>query len=102
MKTIAVDFDGVIHDMCEGYKDGEIYGNVIEGAYEHLKILKEKGYKIVVFTTRTNFDDVSIWLDRNGICFDEVTNIKPKEAFIFIDDRGYRFTNWQDVYKLFP
>lgn len=33
-KSIAIDFDGVIHDYNNGWQNGKIYGKPIEGAFE--------------------------------------------------------------------
>ena len=44
-RTIAIDFDGVIHSFEYGYHDGTIYGTPIEGSIESLKYLSEK-YKL--------------------------------------------------------
>jgi methionine salvage enolase-phosphatase E1 len=52
--TIAVDFDGVIHGYSEGYKDGSIYDDPVEGVAEAMRKMKEEGHKIYIFTTRTN------------------------------------------------
>lgn len=96
---IAVDFDGVIHKFSKGWQDGSLYDEIMPDAYKEIKYLQQKGYEIVVFTTRDNLDDVRIWLKNHNLDL-EVTNKKPN-ARAFIDDRAIRFTNWSDVAKYF-
>lgn len=102
-RTIAVDFDGVIHDYKNGFQDGSIYGEPVEGAIKGIKKLQEEGYTIVVFTARNNDNLwlVEAWLGEVcGLGNIKVTN-KKIPALAYIDDRGIRFTNWQDVVKYF-
>jgi len=111
-KTIAIDFDGVIHKYSKGWQDGEIYDEPVEGALEAIIELLEKGYKVSIFTTREYTAVVKNWImDKMDKCkelegkrFDidnfEVTNKKPI-AIAYIDDRGIRFTNWRDMLNYF-
>ena len=105
-KTIAIDFDGVIHKYSNGWQDGEIYDEQMERAEYALKNLKSKGYKIVVFTTRGGDKAQRInmvnWFRDEGLSnyIDEITDKKPP-AVAYIDDRGIRFTNWDDIVKYF-
>lgn len=99
-KTIAIDFDGVIHKYSKAYHDGSIYDGPIEGARDALRLLKKKGYKVVIFTARPNADEIVGWLKTHRIEVDEITNKKPK-AVAYIDDRAIRFTNWRDILNYF-
>ncbi|MEK7497713.1 MAG: hypothetical protein AAB656_02230 [Patescibacteria group bacterium] len=113
-KLIAVDFDGVIHRYNKGWQDGSIYDIPTNGSKEQLKRLVEKGYKVVIFTTRLNpemGDDVNLeekkmdeWLIANGfergVHYHSITALKPKANF-YIDDHAIRFTNWKDISKYF-
>ena len=99
-KTIAIDFDGVVHRYSKGYKDGSIYDKPVKGVRKAIARLKRKGFRVVVFTARTNRADVGVWLIKHGIDIDEITNIKPR-AVAYIDDRAIRFTSWRDVGKYF-
>jgi len=99
-KTIAVDFDGVIHKYSKAYHDGTIYDEPIEGARDALRLLKKKGFNVVVFTARPDLDAVQLWLKQNKIEVDDVTDTKPK-AVAYIDDRAIRFTNWRDMLNYF-
>lgn len=104
-KTIAVDFDGVIHEYSRGWQGGEIYDGPVEGAIEAICNLYGKGYEIVILTTRTNWSEIKQWFCRHLPANQEcpeftVTNIKPP-AIAYIDDRGIRFTSWKDVLNYF-
>lgn len=102
-KTIAVDFDGVIHQYSRGWQEGLIYDIPVPGAFDAIQQLLNEGFAIVIHTTRQDHDAVRNWLYRNGAAWHsevEVTNIKPK-AIAYIDDRAVRFTNWSDIRKMF-
>ena len=99
-KTIALDFDGVIHKYSKAYHDGTIYDDPIDGARDAIRLIKKKGYKVVIFTARPNIDEIHQWLQKHKIVVDDVTNSKPK-AIAYIDDRGIRFTNWRDILNYF-
>lgn len=125
MKTIAIDFDGVVHSYEKGWHDGTVYGDAVEGAFSAIKALMDKGYCVYIFSCR-DANQIVRWIqDRTGELHDEpinyifkcqkirfwvktwnkpgvlgVTNRKlPAEAYI--DDRGIRFEGWEEVLKLF-
>ncbi len=108
-KTIAIDFDGTLCHK-QRYGNGLITEIPNEKAKEVMTRLKEDGYKLVIFTTRLSphfggdinwkKKQITDWLDLWAIPYNEVTNNKP-EAFVYIDDRAIRFTNWQDISNYF-
>jgi 5'(3')-deoxyribonucleotidase len=103
-KTIAVDFDGVIHKYSAGWQNGTIYDVPVDGAFEGLSKLIEE-YNVVIHTTRENHEDVRRWMRKYFIQTPwvetiEITSTKPK-AIAYIDDRAIRFTSWEDVRKYF-
>lgn len=100
IKTICVDFDGVIHKYSGGWRDGDIYDPPMDGAREKINLLMDRGFKVVVLTARTDFVAVRIWLKSYGFPDLEVTNVKPP-AIAYIDDRAIRFTNWDDITRYF-
>lgn len=51
VRTIAVDFDGVIHQYSQGWQDGSIYDPPMPGAREGLVALMSE-YAVYVHTTR--------------------------------------------------
>lgn len=103
-KTIAIDFDGVFHEYSMGWGNGSIYDRPVSGSESALKSLKEKDYRVVVFSTRAKEqkNDIIAWLGSFGLLryIDEVTHEKPI-AFAYIDDRAIRFTNWRDMVNYF-
>lgn len=104
--TLAIDFDGVLHRYSKGWQGGEIYDTAVEGAQEALKKLSDRGYQIVIYTTRAetseDVDEIREWLRKEGFSYRgdyEITNKKPP-AIAYIDDRAVRFTNWTDMTKM--
>ena len=101
-KTIAVDFDGVIHDYLKGWQDGSIYGEPVEGAIEAVTKLLSS-YKVYILTTRAKqADEIRVWLRKHGAAWAdsiEITDVKTA-AIAYVDDRAVRFTNWSDIRKL--
>lgn len=108
-KRIMIDFDGVIHSYDNGWQNGKIYGKVINGTKEAINYLRDKGYEIVIFTTRASeshninpkskelISDLENWLKQNNIYFDKITSEKIG-AVVYIDDRAIRFeNNWNDI-----
>lgn len=105
-KTLAIDFDGTI---CKYQKFGPIINPPNEGAKEIITQLKEAGWIIIIHTCRVrpdwedvenSIDEIDAWLHKYEIPFDQITAIKPI-ATAYIDDRGIRFTTWQDIKNYF-
>lgn len=109
MKTISIDFDGVIHQYSQGYKDGEIYDTLVPGAKEFLIKAHERGYPIFIMSTR-NPVQIYAWIQQQipeltfgiftgyGNFYNDkkiigITNRKLA-AHIYIDDRGYKFEGY--------
>ena len=61
MKTIAIDFDGVIHSYDKGWQGGVIYGTPIEGVFEAIDGLIKDGYNVFILSTR-NSKQIKEWL----------------------------------------
>jgi hypothetical protein len=61
MKTVAIDFDGVIHKYGKGWQDGSIYDEVNEGAFEYIQKLMRDGYAVFIFSTRSS-RQIKQWL----------------------------------------
>ena len=111
-KTIVFDFDGVIHQKYDGYKDGSIYGTI---NYELLNYIKEllKDYYIVISSNRPakqivdymnnntdldfeifNKDDKNLYWEKDNII--GVTNQKAI-GILYIDDRAFRYDKNKDT-----
>lgn len=100
MKTISIDFDGVLHAYREGWKDGTIYDEPVPGAQEALAALCDAGNRLVISTVRDDHDAIMRWLIRHGLdsFIDEITNAKPI-AWLYIDDRALRFEDWPQAVR---
>ena len=97
-KTLAVDFDGVIHKYSKGFQGLEnAYDPPMEGAREVLQRLKDKGYVLKIMSSRPALV-IEEWLEKYDMShlFDNVSNSKFA-ATVYIDDRGFHFTNWATV-----
>ena len=100
-KTLAIDFDGVIHKYSLGWQDGAIYDPPMAGCKEALEELS-KDYRIIIFSTRasTQKGDIWSWLRKHGLMeyISGVTDRKPI-AWLLVDDRALRFESWQQALK---
>lgn len=107
-KVIAVDFDGVLHNAYLGWGDGTCYGEPFEDALESIKTIA-KSYDIVVFSAKAKPDRPLVngktgamlireWCIQHGFMeyIHSITCEKPR-AELYIDDNGYRFSNWKDT-----
>lgn len=114
MKTVAVDFDGVIHAYSRGWQDGSIYDDAVPGALEAIETLMQR-CAVFVHTARDP-SQVMFWLRERGVnAFAEVigphdqghqfwndqtrvlvTNRKLP-AVAYIDDRAIRFVDWEQA-----
>ena len=99
-KTVAFDFDGVIHKYSKGWQDGSIYDTI---DFELLGFMKEllKKYNVVIYSTRDP-EQITNYLNELGVMKFEtfnstfwdkknvvgVTNTKPA-AVLYIDDRAF-------------
>ena len=107
--TLAIDFDGVIHDHNLGFHDGTCYGEPIEGAINAIKLLWARNFTIIIFTCKANPDRPLIngktgtelvwgWLKEYNIdkYIKDVTYNKPNALF-YIDDKAISFNNWDNI-----
>lgn len=115
-KTIVFDFDGVIHKGYKGWKDGSIYGEI---DFELLNYMKDlmNNYYVVISSNRPavqiadyltdldigiEFEVFKKDLDKNMYWNKEnvigITNEKAV-GILYIDDRGYRYSNLEDLKK---
>lgn len=103
-KTVAVDFDGVLHPYTQGWVGSKPDNEPpMEGAIQFLIDLKDRGYRIVVFSTRCNHPEgltgVTDWLNEWGLLryIEDITCNKPA-AVAYVDDRAVPFTGlWNPV-----
>lgn len=105
-KTICVDMDGVIAKY-DGWKGKTHFGEPEDGAKESLEELKEKGWTIIIYTTRGDNKLISKYLEENEIPFDFINKNpdQPKGSShkpisdVYLDDRAIEFDNWKDALK---
>lgn len=64
VRTVAVDFDGVVHAYSRGWHDGTIYDEPIPGALDALHALM-RDYAVFIHTTREP-EQVMPWLEGHG------------------------------------
>lgn len=98
-RTIALDFDGVLH-RYQGCRDGYLDGPIL-GARRAVERLMSKAVTVVVFTTRDK-EVVRTWLHTHSFPPLEVTNIK-RPFWLMVDDRAMPFDGvWGDdmVHKI--
>ncbi len=96
-RTIAVDFDGVIADY-EGWGGTGAIGLPRKDVIEALIVLRSEGWKIVVYSCRSE-TAIESYLVENSIPFDEINknSSRPSEgpkpsASVYWDDRAYRYS----------
>jgi hypothetical protein len=102
-KYACIDLDGTIahYDTWHGE---EVFGEPVEGAKTSLEKLREREWKIIIYTTRSNLALIENYLHKNSIPFDYI-NYNPDQpenamggkpfADVYIDDRGIQFNgNW--------
>lgn len=107
-KTVCIDLDGtLIH--YEEWQGEEHFGHVLPGASDATKILHEKGWYIIIYTTRANKSILTKFLSDNKIEFDAINEnpYQPQNAKggkpiadVYVDDRALCFKgNWQQTVK---
>lgn len=112
MKTVAVDFDGVIHAYSKGWQDGSCYDDPMPAAIYGLKALMEL-YSVFILSTRDP-EQIAQWMQKHApeieteviqpltVLFWQkpgvlgITNRKLP-AMAYIDDRSYLFKDWKTV-----
>lgn len=96
---LAIDLDGTVCTINSDYSQCE----PLPGSLDALKTLQARGFSIYLHTGRhiNNARVTQAWLDRFEVPHDLVVFGKPP-ARIYLDDRGMRFTNWDDVLEQLP
>jgi len=113
MKTVSIDFDGVIHAYSQGWQDGSCYDGPMPGAIDGIKALLSD-YAVFILSTRDP-NQIIEWFGKHapeipcGPIEDEekfwnkqgilgVTNRKLA-AMVYIDDRAFVFTDWKNTMR---
>ena len=89
-RIVCVDLNGVL-DAYTGWQGPDHFDPPRHGAREFLATLRQRDYRIVIFTSRFAAD-VWNWIERHELSpfVDEVTDCKPA-AHVFVDDRAVCF-----------
>lgn len=101
LRTICLDFDGVIHSYRSGWcGETEIPDPPIHGTREAIIRLR-RTHRVVICSARCRSaagrQGIHDWLARHQIEVDEICEHKPP-AHIYIDDRALRFTgDWEQT-----
>ena len=104
-RTFAFDFDGVIGEYY-GFKGENNLGNPNKDVVAAIRILKERGHKILVFSTHDR-ELLRNYCTEKKIPFDYINENPEKSgankgkpvANVYIDDRGYCYRG-QDAQTL--
>ena len=99
--TLAIDFDGVIHDYSSVIEAGKM-GQPVKGARQAMELLKAEGYTLAIYSIKaeTSYGTKKLleWLEMNEIPYDEVCVVRPAAA-IYLDDRGLEFRTWKKALR---
>nr|CAA9223556.1 hypothetical protein AVDCRST_MAG63-631 [uncultured Armatimonadetes bacterium] len=104
MPTLAVDFDGTIAHY-KGYAGRGVFLSPLPGAAEAMHRLKRDGWNLVVFTCRTEEEELRAYLEAHDIPFDAINvGLDPSMecsgkvfADIYLDDRAVTFRDWSSA-----
>ena len=95
-KTIFVDFDDTVADEHEDHS----IGNLLPGAKETIKKLREKGFKVIIDSARANEEkgkkEIEEFLKKNDVEVDGFYEGEKPLAFRYIDDRAIEFNGTWD------
>lgn len=109
-RTLAIDFDGVLHPYTEGWV-GPVPAPEppMPGAEDFLRQATENGYRLVVFSTRCDTPQglagTKAWLAEHGLdSFIEEVSCQKPAAIAYIDDRAVSFRGdwdlWAEIERL--
>ena len=100
MKSICIDFDGVIHSYTSKWTNAEtISDGPVDGAFDFIKECVKNHLQVYIFSSRLESSKAQIkiinWFLEHGldkeillcICF----TYEKVPAILYIDDRGYHF-----------
>ena len=94
-KTIALDFDGVLHSYTSGWTGWTPLDMPVPGAQDFVLDLLELGYSVVIYSARfsegVGRSGAARWMAEHGFPPGiHLATLKP-QASLYVDDRGFRF-----------
>ncbi len=109
LNNIAIDFDGVLHNMDKGFYDGTCYGNPLPGSLKALEELSKR-YNIIIFSSKclpdrplvngkTGKELIIDWLIKYEVYeyVSDITHLKVRAKY-YIDDKAIEFkNNWSEI-----
>jgi SAM-dependent methyltransferase len=103
-KRVAIDFDGtLVEESSNIFKDfdNDVDLKVLPGAREATSHLKKNGFEILIFTCRPDYHRkyMERILDMGGVSYDYILFYTKPRVDLYIDNKGYRFENWEDTKK---
>lgn len=102
-KTIALDFDGVLHSYTSGWTGPVPFDPPVPGAQAFVEDLIKK-FHVVIFSRRALDTEgkagIIAWLKHYGFPYLQCVPEKPN-ADLYVDDRGFRFEGDFDAVRAF-
>lgn len=104
-KRVAIDFDGTLVQNTpsdsttdEFFRESKGLGGMY-GAKDVTAWLREEGFEILVYTCRQDYQRAYIeeQLTKAGITWDYIVFYAKPHADLYIDDKGFRFSNWYNT-----
>lgn len=101
---ILIDFDDTLHDTKDR-RPGHRMGQPEQGALMAVRRLYQMGDEIIVLTGRrvdqkAQYDTVKAWLDYFGFPYHAITNVKPPDYDLLIDNKAIHYDTWSHVLLL--
>ena len=91
-RTIALDFDAVLHSYEGKYSSGKLNGP-IKGAKSAVDALLDAGFEVIILSARDSME-IKKWLKEHDFPSLKVTNEKVPFQ-VMLDDRAVQFNgNW--------
>lgn len=95
MKTVVLDFDGVIHSYKSGWKGLTVIpDDPVPGIRQAISDIREAGYEVIVVSSRCSSPEgvlaIAKYLEAHEIYVDGIREKKPP-AIVYIDDRAICF-----------
>lgn len=98
-KILALDLDGTVLNYNGSFEPGE-FGEAIRGMIEELEKLRTAGWKIVIWSCRSDSPEMREHLKQQGIPFDYINehpwngpdNPRKIHADVYLDERNVPFS----------